>query len=1010
MKNIKLLGYSLVALLSIANSGDFDPSQKYLIENEFSGQILGQYTSNPPALAPRILTNDKEIHIFTKIENGKEYVSFASPYGMQNSDPNKYKRFANPSQAGEELSLKESGPIWWEVIPHISKDGHKYGYVYLRNKDTGLYMKDTASIDNSLDLRSPDRKEAIVTADTLENPDDRRYLWQITPFITTPPSLNLALPQSGWTPKANKIAILSLKDQLNSPTFRVLDESGRELFSSKGIYWGKYWDNLHFYTLNLNNKKLEKEGTYQIEVAGIKKKIYIKNDIFLHPMRQKGSDRFSISEIFSPDFGFVTQWGRLVNWWPKPYEFLSSLDYWSPFDKNSPNTFPDWMWRDDSDANRNGVIYEPYGGKATYEEANNCYKGSWDMTDQYAHNYAYDGLVLNELSLMYQNSQNPNLKEKIYKEILYGVDGLLKRQESDGSWRQGYMDKLKWTGTNAGLGAGLASTLPIIREKDPNLASRVEEALNKSWSYVNSKANDPSTWAVAGEGKLPDGSTVASMLPTQRNLFRESYLFFAINMYLNTKDKTYKDIVEKEAKEGTIYHNGWFKKGGVGKFPGQFTAHGEWALIALLKYYPFASDETKKAIEQIATDYYNSNIISTKDYVGGPYGAYGKYLSKNGTAYTWQVWKNMLCATMLYKTLGDKFGQGVLLAQKALDWYWGSNPYSSSLVFGVGDFYVNSGWASYHTIGRHIGMEASNMHLKGSDGAWASSETTVVGSLAIWNSVILLDKYRDSLKGVEIFTKEGFSGDRLFLPAGKYNSDLLKAYGIALNDVSSLKVPENFRVKLYTGGEFNGESEEIEDDTSALGATNNRVQSIEVIYTGEIAPALASKNIENNEIKTPVNKTEDEVDKNEAKEEKIKANEKKDTQEKTSLDGEGEIKNSRNIKAKGELNRENKNKQKKNRHKKSKSKTQKMENKPKEEPKKDLIEDENLKASENNTTLIENQTSQNRPSNTKEKPQETPKTQKSTVEVIGGDQGGILSLLLGIFFLFFGSKVGESKK
>ena len=836
---MKILKRSIITALFfiMLNAQNFDPEQIYLIENEFNGQVLKQYGSEPPQLEKKGLGNDKWIKIATKEENGKKYYSFTSTYGRMHSNPDKYEKFAAPKKEGEQLSRAQNGAIWWEIIPHISKDGHNYGYFYIKNVDTGFYMKDNTDINNSLNLRSPKRSSdaAFLTATKLDNPDDRRFLWQITPITTTPPGKALTLPQSGWTPKATKIAVLSSKDKITPPTFRVFAKDGQLLFESKSVYWGKYWDDLHFYTLNLNNKKLEKEGTYKVETEGITKTVYIRDNIYLHPMRENGSDRFSVQEIFSPDFGFVTQWGRLVSWWPKPYEFLDSLSSWDHFDK-SPYIFPKWVWRDDSDAVDNGTdkYFEPYGGTATVEEINNCYKGGWDMTDRYAHNYAFDGLILAELSQMYRNAVNKELKNRIYKEILYGVDGLLKRQESDGSWRQGHMDKLKWTGTNAGLGAGLASTLAIIKERDDTLAAKVQDAIEKSWSYVQAGVNDKSTWAVKNEGKLPGDYTVKGNLPNQRNLWRESYLHFAVNRYLNTKDDSLKKIVEDEIKQGTIYFNGWRKRGG-GRLPGQFTAHGEWALAALLKYYKFASDDVKQYIEEIAESYYNDNIVKDT-LIGGPYGAYGKYLARNRTAYTWQVWKNMMSATLLYQTLGQKYGQGMLLTQKALDWYWGANPYESSLIFGVGDFYVNTGWSSYHTLGRHIGVEKDrdSMHLKGTDGNWAASETTVMSSIAIWNSIILLDKYRNSIEKVKLFTDKNYGGASVALPAGKYNDDLLKAYGIDLNDIGSAKIPQDFKVKFYTGEDFNGTVEEASDDISSLGATNDKVKSVEIIYEGAI--------------------------------------------------------------------------------------------------------------------------------------------------------------------------------
>jgi hypothetical protein len=823
-----------ITLFWSANSQTFDPDQVYLMENQFNGNIVGQYVTDPPQLGEYVLTNDKEISVLTQQENGKTYYSFCSPYGSQSGQPSDYIRFASRGE-GEKLGLAKSGAIWWEMIPHVSAKGHHYGYVYLKNKDTGLYMADNTSPQNSLSLRSPNRKdgEAYLCTKKLTDPDDRHFLWYFSPWIKNPPHLNVALPQSGWTPRANKTAILSSQQALKNPTCRVTTTAGVELFTRKGIAWGTYWDHLHFYVFNLNDPALSKEGTYILETAGIQKTIVIKRDALLHPLRQHGHDQFHLSEIFDPTFGAVAQWGRLVNWWPSAYGFFSSLSYWDPWTKTSPNTFPDWMWRNDSESNKSRPIYKPYPGTATEEQAKHCLDGGWDMTDQYAHNYAADGVVLFELAQMHQRTTHAALKDKIYEEILYGVRGLLDRQEPNGSWRQGYMDQIHWTGTSAILGASLAAVLPIIQQRDTDLGDKVRQAASKAWKYVTSKESDPSSWAVKNEGRLPDGSLVSANLPSQRNMWRESYLLFAVAMYRLDPSEDLRATIEKEIGRGTIAYHGWIEKHG-GKLPGQFTDKWEWAITALLLYYPNASEQTRSTIVQIVDRAYKKNIINTKN-AGGPYGAYGKYLAVYGPAYTWQVWKLMMVSTLLYDTLGQAYGQGMLLAQKSLDWYWGSNPYSSSLVFGVGDTYVNSGWSSYHTIGRNTSLLAKNMHLKGIDGSYPSSETTVMGTLALWNSVLLLDKHRKSLQGVVAYEDETFRHASLFLPAGRYNGDMLKALGMGTDRIRSLKIPENFSVTLYDGDNWDGNSQTVESDAETLGSLTGRVGSLVVHYTGSLS-------------------------------------------------------------------------------------------------------------------------------------------------------------------------------
>jgi hypothetical protein len=75
----------------------------------------------------------------------------------------------------------------------------------------------------------------------------------------------------------------------------------------------------------------------------------------------------------------------------------------------------------------------------------------------------------------------------------------------------------------------------------------------------------------------------------------------------------------------------------------------------------------------------------------------------------------------------------------------------------------------------------------------------------------------------------GFSGG---LKVGDYNKNELTLIGILDNDIASLKVPEGFKVILYEGDDFEGESIELTTDNRCLDAWNDRTSSLQVKTNG----------------------------------------------------------------------------------------------------------------------------------------------------------------------------------
>ena len=68
---------------------------------------------------------------------------------------------------------------------------------------------------------------------------------------------------------------------------------------------------------------------------------------------------------------------------------------------------------------------------------------------------------------------------------------------------------------------------------------------------------------------------------------------------------------------------------------------------------------------------------------------------------------------------------------------------------------------------------------------------------------------------VSFYSKKQYHGFPSELPAGVYNEGQMKAYGILEKDISSLKIPDHFKVTLYaeSGGDsivFTGNQEDLQ--------------------------------------------------------------------------------------------------------------------------------------------------------------------------------------------------------
>ena len=730
---------------------------------------------------------------FEKTKDGLFYIYNDSK--MKNKPKTVF--LASPASEGEYLKVaekKKDNTLW--IIKRVLLSGKRdVGFFTIRSKKNNLFL--TREMDwNAANLREPPTNNILLMPKDKRHP--RTQYWSLEPTINDPIE-TLAVPQAGWSPWAlNKIAVYNSFDKLKKIPNFVLTDGKKFTYKGKAFYWGQYWNKQHFYIINLNKAlKGVKSGTFTLKFNGKRVVVRILKNAYTHPYRQFGRDHFSLSDLFDRKWGFVGHWGHLSTWYPKG---IIPLGY-----KNR-------TWIDETDANKNGITYEVIKPEIpiTPEENKNAFLGNWDMTDKASHSFGCDGRVLQSLAELYPLVKEKGVKKSIINEIKFGVRGLLANQDDNGAWRQRTNDWTYWVGTTANIGAGLASVQKLLEKHSKKLAEKNMKSIQKAWDYVYKNRFDRTKWAIKGEGILPDGSVLSIVPQSHRQGYTEAYIAFAVQMFLLTGDKFYEgevdDIIERaEFGEQTKIHsiNGE-------KFPGEqdFTGSGTSALITLLRYYPFASALAKEKIKTLTVDYYNKHIVND-DILDGPYGKDGNALYHDYTGGQWRLPAEILIACYCYKLFGDKFAQGILLSQRKLDWWTGCNPYYTSLILGVGDRFLLNGWSSYHALGRHVGMNSGpgKWTLEASETNYIGKETTSGGAVALWLGITMLENIsKKGIKHIAIYSKNKFKGTYTNLTVGKFSRKQITALGISMDSISSIKLPEDIKVELFSKEDFSGNS------------------------------------------------------------------------------------------------------------------------------------------------------------------------------------------------------------
>jgi len=814
----QILRLSLLAVFSIspalpAHGEAFQPAPKqpYRLENQFSGKVLvgylnklylNSYSNNDPIKYWQFeKTDDPGVFLIRRHGGGGYLQSLTEPGSRAIYNP----RAKQPSSAD----------FKWRIRSVQPKEGLDIGFWTIRNEKTGLYLQHKINL-NAPDLRSDgDESENYPAVGPFQ---DRRFCyWMIEPVVLHPME-TLAVPQGGWPPDAlDKCAVLCLKRHPDKPIRFTLSGTPTPL-EGKAIYWGTFWNDMHFYIINLNNDALKTPGIYRLEAAEKQAIVRIAPHAYTRPFRRNGAGRFSIAEIFDDDLGFVGHWAHLSNWWPRGNDSLPSQEF---------------GWRDTGDNNKNGKQWETFDPPRPVSENTGrvAYSGGWDMTDQSWHEWAMDGNVLNDLATMASVANDAELRKEILEEIAYGTKGLLAEQEPKGRWRQGVLDASHWLGTTCLLGSGLASAASALKSQNPDLADKAGKGAQKSWKYIYAHRNNLAEWAIPGEGVMPDGTLMKHWPQGHRHGYVAEYFECAVNVFLLTKDPAAKEVIDDMIDRGKINPYGQFKHVRGERFPGEAFNYNYTPIrlvFALLKYFPEASDARKEKIRAMCTAYYESKILSGLD---GPTGMFGGQIAGSRRGGQWMMPPRLLISALLYKRFGAPFGRGMLVGERAIDYWMGCNPYATSLLFGVGDEFQVSGWSSYHALGRQVGLLSrtpKKRELESSTGNFMSKETPPLGCVQYWTAALLFEELAPSIPSADLYSKEKFSGTKTSLTVGKFAMKHLKAYGLDADTLSSIRIPDGFEVVLHDQDNFAGNAKTFHGDQPELGDWENRTRSLEI--------------------------------------------------------------------------------------------------------------------------------------------------------------------------------------
>ena len=682
------------------------------------------------------------------------------------------------------------------------------GYYSIKSRSSGFYLSSFYDFNSAWNPTLTRLKEGKILQKTFQA-NNKDFLWAIDP--QRPDVINcIGISQIGWSPKAHKLAIYNSTSQLNyNPDFTV-KKGGATVLSGKAVEFinqdgtkSKYY--LSYYIMNLSS--LTAEGEYELSVNGETTKFVINNDAYWKIRHRYGNDTTRFNQFFDPEFGFMTNWGRMSNWY---YDYRT-IEYTTPGNKVTWN-YPNWQKIN---------VVDGYPDHNTYTDLNrhldNFAMGKgWNHTDQQWCFFYPTALNLRLLADVWRYNKDPQAVEGIKNEIIYGVDSVLGLQHTDGSFPQTTYGDNAYTGTVAALGNALAAAYDSLMQFDPAKAALAKQGAEKAWSWVENH-NSVGDW-------VPYGTQF------YRYGFAQERMALNVELYRITGDSKYKNIADNMILNSKYDNMGcWVSTSGT-RFPGEEFYPSNSSTWGLFRYYDVATQNVKDKIAGLIDAFckkWGADIS-----VLGPYNEGS--IRTFGDSYNYAY--NAVVFFKTYEMFGDKYAQVYDLAQKRTDWLFGYNHFATSFAFGCGDIFASQGYGSGYYFGRLVpgiiieDANADPYKITASNHSYNIGESGAGSQLLLMLTLELRERLKNSEpKCVTMYPNTGYAGNAIKFPLGKWKGSLIRSEGMELSDIESMKIPSGYSVIAYEDDSLSVSPTTYNADTNDLGGKNNKIKSFEII-------------------------------------------------------------------------------------------------------------------------------------------------------------------------------------
>ncbi len=547
----KITFFFLFSFSFLMLSAQFDPNTVYSIEARSSGRFMNG--KNSSGIIFDLKKNNNHYNTWKVIHlEGDTYHIKNAGNGLMLSVKN------GATTEGATLIVEAQNNLdrqKWIITK-------KNGFYVLKNKKSNLAVTidhdypETTNPNPDLDYAA--RYEQIGDGVQRSYANLMNQEFEIEPVLYNP-ATTLAVPQLGWKPNDNKLALLITPSPLNNPGYVVKDENGNELLSGNFTLFPadlEFTFNLYYYQADLST--ITQPGNYTIEALGLTTPFIIGEDIYLNPAYPKGGT-IHFRDLFN---GFW-QYNR---YYPQGQELLEAT---LTLDANGKERFT---------FTGNTYFLEPYG---------------WFDAHSRDSKLARSAKAISEFALAYFTTHDASNRFQLYKNLEYGVHHLLLTQNEDGSWPAGKIRDgddttpydsryYHWViNKDVNIAArcvrALAENYLVFKDNDPTLAAEILNKAVKGWEFITTHED------LIDENIKYRGYTV-------------DILAAAIEMAFATGESQYFDKADEMINQSK-YQNGIFVKTD-GSWPAEtgnrFNELGDGCAVIIAKYYEIARTKALK--------------------------------------------------------------------------------------------------------------------------------------------------------------------------------------------------------------------------------------------------------------------------------------------------------------------------------------------------------------------------------------------------------------------------------